>query len=161
MPGQDLFEYVDDDGTVRCIGSADVNAYLRELAGEDVTAKDFRTWHATSHALALLKAAPIPGEAAIPRRTANEILAEVAARLGNTVAVCRKAYVHPGVLELAAGGLPDECVALPSTAPRPRTGLSRGEADLMAFLENAATRARRARRATPRENATSQRSARA
>jgi len=139
MPGQELFEYEDESGTVRSVGSADVNGYLREAAGADVTAKDFRTWHATVHALALLKEPP-PATDGRPRarRTANEIVAEVAARLGNTVAVCKKAYVHPGVLELAAAGLPDEVAALQAAVSRPRAGLSAAEVDLMAFLRKAA-----------------------
>jgi DNA topoisomerase-1 len=140
MPGQELFEYVDESGTVRSVGSADVNDYLREAAGADVTAKDFRTWHATVLALALLHELPAPGADGRPRarRTANEILAEVAARLGNTVAVCRKAYVHPGVLELAACGMPGDIEALRQVAARPRTGLSAAEARLLAFLRRSA-----------------------
>jgi DNA topoisomerase-1 len=117
MPGQELFEYADDDGTIRRVGSADVNEYLREASGDDFTAKDFRTWHATVHALALARRGCAP----------NEILTEVSARLGNTVAVCRKAYVHPGVLELS-------CEPCEAAAPRRRTGLSAAEADLLAFL---------------------------
>jgi len=154
LPGQELFEYVDEAGAARCVGSADVNDYLREAAAAEVTAKDFRTWHASAHALALLKRAPPPdGGRQRARRTANEILAEVAARLGNTVAVCRKAYVHPGVLELAASGMPDEIAALQASVPRRRTGLSAEEADLMAFLEKAAPKARRRVRAAARADA--------
>jgi DNA topoisomerase-1 len=138
MPGQELFEYVDGTGTVRSVGSADVNDYLREAAGADITAKDFRTWHGTVHALALLKEV-LPGADGKPpsRRTANEILAEVAKRLGNTVAVCKKAYVHPAVLALAATGLPEDDAALPSAAPKSRTGLSAGEVQLLHFLKKA------------------------
>jgi DNA topoisomerase-1 len=128
MPGQDLFEYEDEEGAVRCIGSSDVNDYLREASGADFTAKDFRTWHATVHALELAKAPVKEGQT---RPTAKEILAEVASRLGNTVAVCKKAYVHPRVLELASQELVDEAAA----APKPRTGLSRAEVDLLHFLE--------------------------
>jgi DNA topoisomerase I len=114
MPGQELFTYVDDDGSIRSVGSADVNDYLREVSGADFTAKDFRTWHATVHALAL----------ALQGRAAGEILAEVAQRLGNTVAVCRKSYVHPGVFEL-------DCEKV---ACRRRAGLSAAEAQLIEFL---------------------------
>jgi len=127
MPGQELFEYVDEDGGVRGVSSSDVNDYLREASGGDFTAKDFRTWHASVLAFALAHRPP-----AGTRRSANEILAEVAARLGNTVAVCRKAYVHPSVLELAQG-MPD----VPGEGPRPatrRSGLSAPEAALMNFL---------------------------
>ncbi|HEX6707278.1 MAG TPA: DNA topoisomerase IB [Albitalea sp.] len=131
MPGQDLFEYEDEDGEVRGVGSADVNGYLREISGGDFTAKDFRTWHATVHALELLRD---PGA-----RGVNEVLAEVASRLGNTVAVCRKAYVHPAVLELA-GKEPCEL-----NAQRTR-GLSSAERNLVAFLRSpGATRDRLAR----------------
>ena len=126
LPGQELFEYADENGAIRCVGSADVNDYLREAAGADFTAKDFRTWHATVHALQLLR--QLDGQGA--RRTANEVLAEVAARLGNTVAVCRKAYVHPGVLALALEAPAAEAVA----ARRRRAGLSPAEVDLMEFL---------------------------
>lgn len=127
LPGQDLFEYVDDDGEVRCVGSSDVNDYLRDAGDADFTAKDFRTWHATVHALALLKA-PVEEGAAAP--TVKGVLAEVAARLGNTVAVCKKAYVHPQVLELASRSALDE-----APVAKPRGGLSRAEADLLDFLK--------------------------
>lgn len=131
MPGQELFEYADEDGQVRCLGSSDVNDYLREASGADFTAKDFRTWHATVHALELVRQPPPEGGA---RRSAKEILGEVAARLGNTVAVCRKSYVHPQVLELALRGVPEGQDAVATRASRPIAGLSAAECDLMRFL---------------------------
>lgn len=98
LPGQELFQYVDAaDGQPRAIGSADVNAWLAEVAGCSVTAKDFRTWHGSVLALELVWEAC--AERAQPGRP-QELLAAVARRLGNTVAVCRKAYIHPRVLEL-------------------------------------------------------------
>jgi DNA topoisomerase I len=103
LPGQELFQYVDRDGAVHRIGSADVNAWLTELAGQRITAKDFRTWHGSVQALALIVAACEPGSA--PSRV-QEVIATVAGRLGNTPAVCRKAYIHPAVLDLA-GALGD------------------------------------------------------
>jgi DNA topoisomerase-1 len=128
---------------VRSIGSADVNDYLREAAGADVTAKDFRTWHATVHALALLRQPRPDGRPGGP--SAKEILAEVAARLGNTVAVCRKSYVHPAVLELAARGLAEGDTAR-SAAPRStRTGLSAPERDLLDFLQRTSPKPRELR----------------
>jgi DNA topoisomerase IB len=99
LPGQALFQYVDDDGARRAIDSGLVNAYLRERMGGEFTAKDFRTWHATLHALTLLEKMPLPekrSEAAL-RRCINSVVKEVAAGLRNTPAVCRKSYINPAV----------------------------------------------------------------
>jgi DNA topoisomerase I len=98
LPGQALFQYVDDDGR-HAIDSGQVNEYLRERMGENFTAKDFRTWHATLHALTLLGKTPPPkkpGESAL-RRCMNAVVKEVAAGLRNTPAVCRKSYINPAV----------------------------------------------------------------
>ena len=130
MPGQDLFQYEDEEGVARSVGSADVNDYIREASGAEFTAKDFRTWHGSAHALALWmqQCAADPAE----RRSANQLLREVASRLGNTVAVCKKAYVHPRILEAMASvaGAP---VPLKPGLPR-RAGLSAAERRLLAFL---------------------------
>jgi DNA topoisomerase-1 len=130
MPGQELFRYQDEAGQSRCVGSADVNDYLRELSGADFTAKDFRTWHASVHALRLLCSLQKPGP--VSRRMANDVLREVAGRLGNTLAVCRKSYVHPALMAAAAQtGL----VGSPSAGDlRRRRGLTVGECRLLAFL---------------------------
>ncbi|MEO8153535.1 MAG: DNA topoisomerase IB [Rhizobacter sp.] len=129
MPGQDLFQYEDEAGETHCLGSADVNDYLRELSGAEFTAKDFRTWHASAHALHLLCAQPRPGP--VSRRAANDVLREVAGRLGNTLAVCRKAYVHPGLMVAAAEtGL----VEWANAATRRHRGLTVGECRLLDFL---------------------------
>jgi DNA topoisomerase-1 len=130
MPGQDLFQYEDEDGSVRAVGSSDVNDYIREAAGADFTAKDFRTWHGSVHALGLW-AEQCAADAAC-RRTANQLLAEVAKRLGNTVAVCKKSYVHPRVLETLATRVDSE--ALAGLAGRRRAGLNAAERRLLAFL---------------------------
>jgi DNA topoisomerase I len=101
LPGYELFQYRGDDGEIHRIGSADVNAWLAQAAGERITAKDFRTWHASVLALGVILR--VGGEAPVDERasrTASRILGEVARQLGNTVAVCRKAYVHPKVLGL-------------------------------------------------------------
>lgn len=125
LPGQALFQYRDADGALHSVGSGDVNDYLVAAAGEHYTAKDFRTWHASVLALALMPSSPEP---AGPRRT-MAVLRQVATRLGNTVAVCRKAYVHPAVLALAQR----EPVVLPATPAVPR-GLRREERQLLQFL---------------------------
>jgi DNA topoisomerase IB len=99
LPGQALFQYVDDSGGHHAIDSGQVNDYLRERMGGEFTAKDFRTWHATLHALTLLGRTPLPerrSEAAL-RRCTNAVVREVASGLRNTPAVCRKSYINPAV----------------------------------------------------------------
>ena len=99
LPGQELFQYADEDGGLHKVTSADVNDYLSEIAGTHVTAKDFRTWHGSVMGLEFTRAAcageRVPG-------AAKQVIAQVAARLRNTVAVCRKSYIHPKVLEFGA-----------------------------------------------------------
>jgi len=96
LPGQELFRYVDQAGTAHAIESADVNAYLRESAGSDFSAKDFRTWYGS-----LLAARALAGIArGVPhQKHVKTAMVEVAEKLGNTPAVCRKAYVHPAVVD--------------------------------------------------------------
>jgi DNA topoisomerase-1 len=142
LPGQELFRYRDDEGQLRPIGSDDVNAYLREISGQDLTAKDFRTWAGTvlaARALAVL------GRARNERITRDRVLQAidvVSARLGNTRAVCRKCYVHPGVIDAYAAG------DLPAALRRPEKvrrggGLSLHEAAVAAMLARATRRAAR------------------
>ncbi len=105
LPGQALFQYLDDDGCCQPVDSADVNDWLREAMGGDFTAKDFRTWGATLLAFRLLAKTPLPEAAAghdAPSERAlaqveAEVVREVAATLGNTPGVCRKAYIDPAV----------------------------------------------------------------
>jgi DNA topoisomerase-1 len=99
LPGQDLFQYVDDNGDVRDITSQDVNEYLREITGQDFTAKDFRTWSGTVlAAIALNVAGPFETQKQA-KANVNNAIGAVAKILGNTPAVCRKCYIHPAVLE--------------------------------------------------------------
>lgn len=139
LPGQELFQYVDTDGEVRRIGSADVNGWLAEAAMDGavrVTAKDFRTWHASVLALDLLLGFTPDGS----RRTALvQIVEAVARRLGNTPAVCRKAYIHPAVLALCEGADdPRRLATLGDCAwarqPPARRGLSPAERRLLGLL---------------------------
>lgn len=98
IPGQELFQYYDDQGRHHTIGSADVNHYLKEVSGEDFTAKDFRVWAGTVNALcAFLDTEPPESEADFKRKVVG-VFDEVAAKLGNTRAVCRKYYIHPTVV---------------------------------------------------------------
>ncbi len=131
LPGQQLFKYLDDAGATHPVSSADVNDYVREACGGDFTAKDFRTWHGSVHALALADQSRDEATGR-QRNRATEVLREVAGRLGNTVAVCRKAYVHPRVLDVLLGTLD-----LRSQSARPvprRTGLTLNERRFMRFL---------------------------
>jgi DNA topoisomerase-1 len=99
LPGQDLFQYLDEDGERHTVGSADVNDYLRTITGEDYTAKDFRTWSGTVlAAMALREFEKFDSEAQAKKNVVRAI-ESVAERLGNTPSVCRKCYVHPAVLE--------------------------------------------------------------
>jgi len=133
LPGQELFQYVDDDGTPRAIGSGDVNEYLRAIAGEELTAKDFRTWAGTVTAARALADVPAPESEAAMKRAVADAIKVVAGQLGNTAAVCRKCYVHPLVLDGFANGVTlatatavatrgltaDERATLALLAPRP------------------------------------------
>ncbi|MGC3983369.1 MAG: DNA topoisomerase IB [Pseudorhodoferax sp.] len=134
LPGQELFQYLDDAGEPHVIDSDGVNAYLRRASGGDFTAKDFRTWHASVHALALARSSPSAPDSSVAARrmAAKAVLAEVAARLGNTVAVCRKAYVHPAVLALLLQDAPPP--ACLSAAARRKAGLTADECRLLGFL---------------------------
>ena len=99
LPGGRLFQYVDDEGVRRSIDSDDVNDYLREASGRDFTAKDFRTWAGTVLAYEALGAVEAVDSEAAAKRQVVEAVEAVATRLGNTPAVSRKSYIHPGVIE--------------------------------------------------------------
>ncbi len=108
LPGEELFRYIDDEGETRRIESADVNAYLKETSGEDFSSKDFRTWAGTVLAARALHALGPCSTQAEGRRNIAQAVAAVAGALGNTRAVCRKCYIHPGILEsYLEGGLGD------------------------------------------------------
>jgi DNA topoisomerase-1 len=99
LPGQELLQYVDEDSQVRDVGSADVNAYIREVTGDDFTAKDFRTWAGTVlAALALQEFASFDSQAQAKRNLLAAIR-RVAEKLGNTPAVCRQCYIHPRIID--------------------------------------------------------------
>ncbi|GHG12796.1 DNA topoisomerase IB [Paracoccus aerius] len=99
IPGQHLFQYLDDEGQRQKVTSTEVNAYLREISGRNVTAKDFRTWTGTVlAALALMEYEKCDSQAAA-KRNIREAIERVASRLGNTPTICRKCYVHPQVID--------------------------------------------------------------
>ncbi|MDB5839052.1 MAG: topoisomerase [Herminiimonas sp.] len=137
LPGQELFQYLDDNGERHSIGSADVNEYIRTHTGEDYTAKDFRTWSGTLlAALALQEFEKFDSEAQAKKNIVQAI-ESVAKKLGNTPAICRKCYVHPVVIEAYMDG-----VMLDALQRRAREkmaheleSLSPEEAAVLAFLQ--------------------------
>jgi DNA topoisomerase-1 len=104
LPGQELFQYVDGQGHRRAVTSSDVNDYLREVTGQDFTAKDFRTWAGTVLAAWALCERPTARTKAEAKKNVLRAVEKVAGRLGNTVAVCRKCYVHPVVFDAYLDG---------------------------------------------------------
>ena len=135
IPGQELFQYRDADGKRQSVSSGDVNAYLREIAGGDFTAKDFRTWAGTLRAAeALLAAGAIEGRAA-RRRAILAAIDDVAGELNNTRAVCRKYYVHPGVLDAFEAGRLAEALGSAGNGSAVRSaGLTGRERALAGFV---------------------------
>jgi DNA topoisomerase I len=98
LPGQELLQYLDEEGNPQDVTSSDVNAYLKEITGKDITAKDFRTWAGTVLAAMALNEMQSFDSAAQAKRNLRTAIENVAARLGNTPTICRKCYVHPDVL---------------------------------------------------------------
>jgi DNA topoisomerase-1 len=132
LPGQHLFQYVDDDGARHNVGSADVNAYIREATGGQFTAKHFRTWGASLIAYRHIIEALMGGE----KIGLKTMLEPVAAALGNTPAISRKSYVHPALIELCRTG--DASCVDGVKLPRATRYLSPHERGLIAFLDEIA-----------------------
>lgn len=106
IPGQELFQYVDETGQRHTTTSDDVNAYLREISGCDFTAKHFRTWNGTVHAVAYLRDCQPCSSVRETKHVVTDAMVSVSERLGNTPAMCRKSYVHPAVIDaFTSGGL--------------------------------------------------------
>ena len=150
LPGQTLFQYREEDGSIAPVTSAMVNAYLRERTGSDFTAKHVRTWAATVMAFSRLARSERPDSQAGRRRVVSAVLKEVSGYLGNTPTVCRQSYVHPAVLEAyEAGGLAALDLAEAPDWPT-------AEAETLAFLETL-TRSGRAPARSPRSPAAASR----
>ena len=133
LPGHELFQYVDHDGNTHLIDSADVNAYLHEIAGAEFTAKDFRTWAGTVLAAQALLACETCEKVVLRKRNVVAAIEATARRLGNTVAVCRKCYVHPAVVEAYLEGSLAE--ALRRNGAAPPNGLRDEEAAVLMLLQ--------------------------
>jgi DNA topoisomerase-1 len=137
LPGHDLFQYLDDDGTRHTVGSADINDYLKRASDADFTAKDYRTWAGSVYAFAALRRL-LCESAAEARRHLVATVKEVAALLRNTPAVCRRCYIHPAVI---AAFEADELQGLADC--RPRRGLRVDEAAFASLLASTAKQAAR------------------
>lgn len=136
IPGQDLFQYLDDDGQRQTLSSGDVNQYIRAISGEDFTAKDFRTWSGTVQAAIELTAIGSFSSQTEAKKNVTQAIKNVAAKLGNRPATCRKYYVHPVILDAHSEGvlLPtmEQAQAIESSEPY---GLAPEEQAVLALLE--------------------------
>lgn len=135
LPGQELFAYLDAEGKAHDVSSEDVNTYLKEISREEITAKDFRTWHATVIVAEYLWKHPLPKKKQEEHLNMRSAVQQAARALGNTVAVCKKSYVHPRVLLLYAQG--SFIWKSPSEALRKKYAhLHMQEVALLKFLED-------------------------
>jgi len=138
VPGQELFQYVDSDGTRGVVDSGDVNAYLREACGAEFSAKDFRTWTGTVLAAVALAATPAARSTTQAKRHVARAIERVAHALGNTPAICRKSYVHPTVIDTYVGGrLPGTLRLRVVAGAAPADGLKPDEAAVLSLLRRA------------------------
>ena len=134
LPGYELFQFVDDSGARHAIGSGDVNEYLREASGEEITAKDFRTWAATNlAALALAEFGQLDKEA-LRKSAILRSIEKVAKHLGNTPTICRRCYIHPAIFDGYLDGSLLETLQAKARQQTASEGMSAEEAALVLFL---------------------------
>ncbi len=148
LPGQELFEYVDEEGTRHDVGSGDVNAYLKEVTGRDFTAKDFRTWAGTVLACTALRELDAFESQASAKRNLVRAVEAVAGVLGNTTAVCRKSYIHPAVIDSYMDGSMHQAVGKRAGNParKKSSGFRPDEAAALALLQHRLVREARKRK---------------
>ena len=137
LPGQRLFQYIDADGERRTVDSDEVNEYLREMTGEDYTAKDFRTWAATVLALKALREVSHFESETEAKRNVVAAIDSVAQRLGHSRTVSRRSYIHPAVIDMYLDGTLER--ALSAIANKPDRSLKADEAGVLALLKRRAT----------------------
>jgi DNA topoisomerase-1 len=151
LPGQELFQYLDEQDVVHDIGSADVNDYLRQTTGKDFTAKDFRTWAGTVLAATALQEFEKFDSKAQAKKNVVRAVETVAARLGNTKAVCRKCYIHPEILNAyMEGTLIDNLAGRAATLAKSMGKLQPEEAAVLALLQSRLAAVKKAKAAAPR-----------
>ena len=135
LPGQDLLQYFNEENALHAVSSGDVNAYLREIAGADITAKDFRTWAGTMLMARHLAISEPFTSATQAKRVMSAAVKKVAAALGNTAAVCRKSYIHPAISDAYLSGAFVLKVMAESSSSKP-AGLRPEEVAVLAVLKN-------------------------
>jgi DNA topoisomerase-1 len=136
LPGYELFQYIDERGQRQTIGSSDVNDYLREMTGQEFTAKDFRTWAGTVLATTTLRELAPHGSAAEAKKNIGRAIEHVAEQLGNTPTICRKCYVHPAVLDAyLEGSLVDTLRQCADELRDGKQGLDADESTVLGFLQ--------------------------
>ena len=146
IPGYDLFQYLDEQGERHVVGSADVNAYLKEITGQDYTSKDFRTWAGTVLAAQTLQEFEKCESDSQAKRNIVQAVESVAKRLGNTKAVCRKCYIHPAILDAYMDGSMVKTLADRVRRESRKSGdLTHNEAAVLAFLQKRLAREARAK----------------
>jgi DNA topoisomerase-1 len=136
LPGQELFQFVDDNDNLHEIHSEDINDYLQQTTGQMFTAKDFRTWKGTTLAATALMKCEECETKTDAKRNLNEAVKEVAEELGNTPAVCRKAYIHPKLIKMYIEDMNTDKLNFPPAQLSKYNRLRKDEAVIMAFLEN-------------------------
>jgi DNA topoisomerase-1 len=147
LPGYDLFQYYDENGVRQAVGSEEVNAYLKEVTGEDLTSKDFRTWAGTVLAAQLLREFAAVTSTTQAKKNIVAAVEQVAKKLGNTKAVCRRCYIHPAVLHSYLDGTKKKIIGerarKVSRAVDRLTGM---ESSVLTLLRRRASPGRRRRR---------------
>jgi len=147
LPGYELFQYIDENGQRQTVGSEEVNAYLKDITGQDLTSKDFRTWAGTVLAAQLLREFEAFTSNAEAKRNILAAVEMVARRLGNTKAVCRKCYIHPAVFDAYMDGSMLETIAQRARkVSRAVDRLTAGEAAVLRLLKQRSTRSSRQRK---------------
>ena len=145
IPGYDLFQYYDEDGQRHAVGSADVNAYLKDITGEAYTSKDFRTWAGTVLAAQMLRDFEKVDSNAKAKKNIVHAVEAVAKRLGNTKAVCRKCYIHPAIFDAYLDGSMVRTLAdRASRAARKGNDFTESEAAVLGLLQRRLSREARA-----------------
>ena len=145
IPGYDLFQYFDDNGERHAIESSDVNAYLREITGQEFTSKDFRTWAGTVLAAQMLREIEHGRSETQLKKNIVRAVESVAQKLGNTKAVCRKCYIHPAIFDAYMDGSMLKTVVQRARRARKADDLTEGEAAVLGLLQRKVAREARRR----------------